>query len=124
MVSDARHFARLFRVELQDLIDDITLLIDRTEKRFEQGEITSYVRLENEAFLQREVDAITKFLGIVDGIDPSIYKCTSDIEADLLEKSRDFVSRLEDPEAVYILLKRKLEKVRKFIVPEDNAPTP
>lgn len=120
----ARHFARLFMVELEDLTEDIKLLIDRTERRFESGEITSYVRLENEAFFKREVDAIEKFMGLVDGIDLSFYKGTSEIEAALLEKSRDYVSRLEDPEAVYVLLQRKLEKVRKFISPGNNDSAP
>lgn len=124
MEHNARHFARLFMVELEDLIEDIRLLIDRTEKRFENGEITPYVHMENKAFLQREVDAIEKFMGLVDGIDLSIYKGTSDIEAAFLEKSRDYVSRLEDPEAVYVLLKRKLEKVRKFISPDNNDSAP
>jgi hypothetical protein len=124
MVSEARHFARLFRVELDDLIEDIQILIDRTEKRFEGGEITPYVRMENEALFRRELDAISKFAGIVDGIDASIYKCTADIEAALLEKSLDFVSRLEDPGAVHVLLKRKLEKVRKFIMPDASASAP
>ncbi len=120
MDQNARHFARLFRVELEDLIEDIKLLIDRTEKRFEGGEITPYVRMENEAFLQREVDALEKFMGIVDGIDLSIYKGTADIESAFLEQSRGFVARLEDPEAVYVLLKRKLEKVRNFLSPGNN----
>ena len=124
MDQNARHFARLFMVELEDLVEDIKLIIDRTEKRFENGEITSYVRMENEAFLQREVDAIEKFKGIVDGIDLSFYKGISDIEAAFLEKSRDFVARLEDPEAVHVLLKRKLEKVRKFISPCNNDTVP
>ncbi len=124
MDQNARHFARLFMVELEDLVEDIKLIIDRTEKRFENGEITSYVRMENEAFLQREVDAIEKFKGIVDGIDLTFYKGISDIEAALLEKSRDYVARLEDPEAVHVLLKRKLEKVRKFISPCNNDTVP
>lgn len=120
MDQDTRHFARLFMVELEDLIEDIRLLMERTEKRFENSEITHYVRMENEAFLQRELDAIEKFKGIVDGIDLSFYKGISDIEAALLEKSRDYVARLEDPEAVYILLKRKLEKVKNFLSPGNN----
>ncbi|OHD20471.1 MAG: hypothetical protein A2Y38_06760 [Spirochaetes bacterium GWB1_59_5] len=124
MDQNARHFARLFRVELEDIIEDIKLLIDRTEKRFENDEITPYVRMENKAFLQREVEAIEKFMALVDVIDLSIYKGTADIEAAFLEKSRDFVSRLEDPEAVYVLLKRKLEKVSKFISPDNNDSAP
>ncbi|MBU1080858.1 MAG: hypothetical protein KKB59_10255 [Spirochaetes bacterium] len=102
-------------------MEDIKLLIEKTERRFENQEITPYVRMENEALLRREYDAFEKFVGIVDGIDASIYKCIPDVEADFLAKSRDLVSRLEDPEAVFVLLQRKLEKVRKFISPDDSA---
>jgi len=121
MSSEARHFLRLFRVELDDLVDEMKLLVDRMESRYASGEISEYVHLENLALYRREIDAFAKFAGIVDGIDPSLYKCTSDIEADLLARSRDYVSRLEDPEAVYILLKRKIEKVGKFISSDDKA---
>ena len=115
MSSEARHFAKLFRVELDDLIDEIGLLVDRMENSYERGELTEYVHLENAAFYKRMSDSLLKFAGIVDGIDPSIYKCMADIEADLLARSRDFTIKLEDPEAVHILLRRKLDKVKKFI---------
>ncbi|PKL25467.1 MAG: hypothetical protein CVV47_05260 [Spirochaetae bacterium HGW-Spirochaetae-3] len=121
MDSETRHFARLFRVELDDLIEEMKLLVERMDKRYANGEITEYVHLENLALFKRELDAFVKFSVIVDGIDPSLYKCTTDIEADLLATSRDYVSRLEDPEAVYILLKRKIDKVGKFISSDDNA---
>lgn len=124
MEANARHFVRLFRVELEDLIEDVRQLMERTETRYQRKEITDYVHLANIAFLQRELDSIVKFSGIVDGIDPSIYKGVSEIESHLLATSRDFVSRLEDPEAVYVLLKRKLEKVRIYISLDGSVSTP
>jgi hypothetical protein len=124
MVSDARHFARLFRVELDDLIQEIQLRVDLNEKRFQCDEITEYVHLENCAVLRREIDALKKFTEIVDGIDPSNYKDTAGIEADMIAKSKDFVSRLEDPAAVSVLLQGKIEKVRSFISSGDSLPTP
>ncbi len=124
MVAGARHFLKLLRVELDDLIEDTKLRIELNDRRFDREDITPYVHLENDAFLKREVDAFGKFIGIIDGIDPSIYKDTSDVEADFLAKSRDSVSRLEDPEAVFILLKRKLDKVRTFISSGDGNPAP
>ncbi|MDX9899798.1 MAG: hypothetical protein RBT62_12840 [Spirochaetia bacterium] len=124
MEANARHFVRLFRVELEDLIEDVRQLMERTETRYQRKEITDYVHLANIAFLQRELDSIVKFSGIVDGIDPSIYKGISEIESHLLATSRDFVSRLEDPEAVYVLLKRKLEKVRIYISLDGSVSTP
>lgn len=124
MVSEVRHFLRVFRVEIDDIIEDLQLLIDQTDKRFEQGEITSYVRMANKALFQRLMESITKYAGIVDGIDASNYKGTSEIAASILDISRDYVSRLEDPEAVYVLLKRKLEKVKVFLSPDDSASAP
>ena len=115
MGSDARHFLRLFRVELDDLIEDIQIRIDINEKRFRDDKITEYVHLENEAVLKRQVGALEKFTEIVDVIDPSNYKDTAGIEADLLVRSSDFVSKFEDTEAVSLLLRRKIEKVRVFI---------
>ena len=115
MGSDARHFARLFRVELDDLIEDIQIRIDHNEKRYRDDKITEYVHLENGAVLQHQIGALKKFVEIVDGIDPSNYKDTAGIEADLIARSRDFVSKFEDTEAVSLLLQRKIEKVRVFI---------
>ena len=122
MVAGARHFLKLLRVELDDLIEDTRLRIELNDRRFDREDITPYVHLENDALLKREVDAFGNFIGIIDGIDPSIYKDTSEVEADFLAKSRDSVSRLEDPEAVFVLLKRKLDKVRIFISSGDENP--
>lgn len=122
MVAGPRHFLKLFRVELDDLIEDTKLRIEMNDRRFDHEEITPYVHIENDALLKREVDAFGKFIGIIDGIDPSFYKCTSDVEADFLAKSKDFVSRREDPETVFLLIKRKLEKVRTFISSGDDDP--
>jgi len=121
-MGEARRFLRLFRVELDDLSEDVQQRLEATERRFERGEITQYVRLANEALYKRELDALEKFAGIVDGIDPSIYNGIADIEAVLLARSRDYVSRLEDPEAVYVLLKRKIDKVKAFISSDDIVP--
>jgi hypothetical protein len=54
-------------------------------------------------------------MGIVDGIDPAIYKDVDEIEAALLDKSKSLVARMEDPEAIYIQLQRKMRKVRMFL---------
>lgn len=121
-MGEARRFLRLFRVELDDLMEDVQHRMDLTERRFEREEITQYVRLANEAILKRELDSLEKFAGIVDGIDASLYKGISAIETALLDRSRDYVSRLEDPEAVYVLLKRKIDKVKAFISSGDIAP--
>ncbi len=120
MGSDARHFARLFRVELDDMIDDIRMRIDINEKRYRDDKITEYVHLENGAVLRQQIDALQKFAEIVDGIDLSNYKDTAGIEEDLLARSREFVSKFEDTEAVGQLLQRKLQKIRTFISSGDR----
>jgi len=114
-VSDTRHFLRVVKVELEDMLDDIRCRIQLNDARFQREDITHYVHDENLAFLNREIEALANFMGIVDGIDPAIYKDVDEIEAALLDKSKSLVARMEDPEAIHIQLKRKMRKVRMFL---------
>jgi len=124
-MSARKHFIRLFKAELEDLAEDLELLEGRYRQRFERAEIGDYVFRENDAFLRRERDSIANFSKIVDGIDPALYKSMTDIEAYLLAKSREQVSSFEDPEAIYILLKRKIDKIHTYLAtdePESDCP--
>jgi len=114
-VSDTSHFIRVLKVELEDLMEDIKHRIQLNDVRFQHEDITHYVHEENMALLNREIDALGNFIGIVDGIDAAIYKDVDEVEAALLANSKNLVARMEDPEAIYIQLKRKMRKVRMFL---------
>lgn len=114
-MSDTSHFIRVLKVELEDLMEDIKHRIQLNDVRFQREDITHYVHEENMALLNREIDALGNFIGIVDGIDATIYKDVDEVEAALLANSKNLVARMEDPEAIYIQLKRKMRKVRVFL---------
>lgn len=119
-MGDIKRFLKLLRVEIDDLKDDLSLRLEMLENRYKRAEITQYVKLANEALFKREFEILEKYATIVDGIDPSFYKDISEAEKALLDLSRNYASRLLEPEAVYILIKRKIEKVKAFIQPDDK----
>lgn len=121
MGNAVRHFLRLLKAELEDLVDDINLLEERYRERFAGEEITPYVFQENEALLMRELDSVVKFSRIVDAIDPGLYKGTADLEKGLAEHARQLVGRYEDPEAVFVFIKRKIDKVHLYLATGDGS---
>lgn len=88
---------------------------ERYRQRYEKSEIGSYVFQENSATLQRELDALENFNTIVDGIDPSVYKGISEMTDSLLARSRELVASHEDPEVIFLLLKRKMDKILHYL---------
>lgn len=115
MANGVRHFKRLIKAELEDLIEDMGLLEERYRERFAGEEITPYVFQENEALLMREIDSINKFIQIVDGIEPTLYKDILGFEADLTARAKDLIDHFDDPEAVYVFIKRKIDKVHRYL---------
>ncbi len=122
-MTDVSHFLRVVKVELEDLVEDIKRRIQLNDLRFQREEITHYVHDGNLALLNREIEALSNYIVIVDGIDAALYKDVDEAESALLEKSKNLVARMEDPEAVYIQLKRKLRKVRMFLSSDAIEPT-
>ncbi|MDX9958125.1 MAG: hypothetical protein AB7T74_02130 [Clostridia bacterium] len=121
MANGVRHFKRLLKAELEDLIEDIGLMEEHYRERFAGEEITPYVFQENEALLMREIDSINKFIQLVDGIDTRLYKDTSGLEADLTARARNLVDHLDDPEAVYLFIKRKIDKVHMYLASGETS---
>jgi hypothetical protein len=122
MANGVRHFKRLLKAELEDLIEDIGLLEEHYRERFAGEEITPYVFQENEALLMREIDSINKFIQIVDGIDTRLYKDTLGFEADLTARAKDLIDHFDDPEAVYLFIKRKIDKVHMYLAAGETLP--
>lgn len=121
-MSSRKHFLRLLKAELEDLSEDIELLELRYRVRYDSSQIGEYVFRENDAFLRREKDSIANFSKIVDGIDPALYKSVTELEAHLMDRSRELVASFEDPEAIFILLKRKIDKIHTYMAEGATAP--
>ena len=115
MPTNTDHFLRLLKVELQDLVEDIQDLDEHLQHRLEDEEISEYGFKENDAFFRRELDSLTKFRNLVDGIKHGDYKDTGAMTSDLLGKLERSTAESGDPEAVLGLVSRKFRKLEDYL---------
>ena len=109
-------FISIFRIELQDLEDDISDLLEILEKRKESHEITNYVYMENKGVLLNEFSGVKEVLDTLGDIDAYQYQSA---EAMITDVKRMLDQRIEDcafPEVVHSLVQRKFEKVRAYVM--------
>ncbi len=115
------YFLKIFKAELEDLLEDLKAVEERYKTRFSSAEITNYVLLENEALLSREEESIRRLLASIDGLNPSQYKSIKEIVEELDAIVREFITDKEYPAAVHRLLRRKMDKVLSYVM-ADEAP--
>jgi hypothetical protein len=107
-------FLTMLKEEIEESLDNIQYLADSYERKFKNGEITNYVYNENEAFLAQEIAGLRRFLAFIASISPDV-KTPEDIViliGDVIKKkTKDY----EDPEAVYRIVNKKLEKTLRYL---------
>ncbi len=112
-------FLKILSVELEDLKEDLQFLIDMAERRRSSGELTNYVFLENLGVLRGEIKAVERLAEELARVDPEGF---ASVEQLLAHLERIFHQRCEDfqfPEAVCPLIKRRMEKIRAYMLTDD-----
>lgn len=104
-------FIKILKAELEDLREDIAIAEGRYADRFARQEITEYVYKENDALFRKETDSLNRFIQAVDAIDVSLYTSVRGVAEALESLVKDTVEGFEDPEAIYLFVSRKLQKV-------------
>jgi len=103
------------RVELQDLEGDVTDLLEICQRKKDNREITNYVYLGNKGLLLREIAGIKSLVQGLDELDAGKFSSRQEmfreIDRRILEKTREG----DYPEAVYSLVKRRLDKIVKYL---------
>ncbi|MDR1929133.1 MAG: hypothetical protein LBQ44_00750 [Treponema sp.] len=114
-MSDDRtkRFLALLKEEIEDNLGSIQYLVQSYDRKFKGGEITNYVYSENGAFLAQETAGLKKFLCFLDSISPE-GKTAEDVVLLVKEAVKQKSREYEDPEAVYGIINRKLEKSLRF----------
>ena len=110
-----RKYLDILRIEVEDLIEDIGLIVNEYKRRKDRGEITDYVFLENLAVLHNELLGVDDMMEMLDSVDPEDYSNLDDLVADIEIKIRKKIENSHLAEALYPLVKRKLEKVSKYL---------
>jgi hypothetical protein len=110
-----KKYLSILRIEVQDLIEDIGLIVEEYKKRKERGEITNYVFLENLAVLLHEIRGVNNLVEVLDGVDPDSYSDLEEMVRDIEQRLRGRITDSNLEEALFPLVKRKLEKVTKYV---------
>jgi hypothetical protein len=109
-------FISIFRIELEDLGEDINDLLAILEKRRDSQEITNYVYMENKGTLLNEIACVHELLDSMRTIDANKYES---VEAMMAEVRNMLNQRIRDcafPEVVHSLVQRKFEKVSTYVI--------
>jgi hypothetical protein len=111
-----RRFLGILKVELEDLEDDIEDLLELCQRRKDHSEITDYVYQENKTLLLNEIAALKSLVHGLDGLDTGRFATQQQMiqEVDRLIRTRARESAF--PEAVYSLVKRRLDKVAQYLL--------
>jgi hypothetical protein len=109
-------FISIFRIELEDLEEDINDLLEILEKRKDGREITNYVYMENKGVLLNEISCVEELLDSISTIDPYQYESVEAMIAEVKKMLYQKIRNSDFPEAVHNLVQRKFEKVRAYIL--------
>jgi len=110
-----RKYLKLLAIELEDLQRDVALLMKETEERMQRGEISHYVCFENMAVMRNEVLDIESVAELLGEFRPDDYPDLDALVADLQRRFRERLQEFGFPEAAMSLIRRKLDKVARYI---------
>ena len=109
-------FLSILKIELEDLEQDLVSLEDSYRQKWEEDKISNYVFLENMAVLREELTGIHKILGDLTTVNSSSFSNIDEFIEHILTIIKENRKNIDLPEGVYRLLRRKIMKVRNFIL--------
>ena len=112
MDSDNDKYLKILKLELNNLIDDVSALIDYEKTLHENQQHSNYVYLENLVVLK---DEIMGFQGILHELDNTFFQFDkSNITEELTMFIKSYVNKHGYPMAIYELIKRKIDKIEEI----------
>jgi hypothetical protein len=115
MPGTAELFLVMFHAEMKSSLEDAEDLVSVYKKRFNKDEITSYVYNENEAFLAQEMAGIRGIIAQIEDFSAGDYQSAEDTAAVIENRVHEKAELFENPEAVYRLVHRKIQKILAYI---------
>ena len=115
MQNKMRKFLKIFKVELEELEDELIMFGEMHKQREQSGEITTYVFRENMNLIKNEISGLQEIIRSVDGLVPTKYKSFEEMIEDLDRKIKERLRESEHADASYELVRRKLKKVHTYI---------
>ena len=109
-------FISIFRIELEDLREDINDLIEILERRKDCQEITNYVYMGNKGILLNEIASVEDLLDSISTIDAYQYESVEEMIADVHQMIDTRIQERDFPEVVHDMVQRKFDKVCKYVI--------
>jgi hypothetical protein len=109
-------FINIFKLELEDLEEDIGDLLEVLKQRRDSQEITNYVYMGNKGVLLNEISCVRELLDTLSTIEPYQYESVEAVVAAVKEMLDQRIRDCAFPDAVHHLVQRKLEKVCSYIL--------
>lgn len=107
-------YLNALKVELQDVIEDVEMMMDLCRKRQKSGEITNYVRWQNTALFTREIKGLAALSSALDTIDPGRYETQDEMVRDINQIFEEKILKYDFPPVINALAQRKLDKVSRY----------
>jgi hypothetical protein len=108
-------FIRILNSELDDLAEDIEQLMGTYKERYEKGEISNYVYLENNALLKNEISCLKNFAQLTMHIELDRFETLEELYAFV---EMEFKRQLKEgcyTHAIEGVVERKLQKVLNYV---------
>jgi len=115
MLKKREAFLKILYIELEDLNEDISILIEECEKKHCNEEISNYVFLENLAVLKNELFGVKSFLDDVKNIDPVNYENLNLLIEDLTSILEKRIHEKGIAHSIVNLIERKMNKVKTYV---------
>lgn len=111
MINVIKNFIAILKLEIEDLQADLELLIAENQRKKDEGKITDYVYMENDALYRHELQATKTFQSILENVNPDQFKQLEDLTNYLRDTFREggYVR------AINICIERKIRKVTRYV---------
>ncbi len=116
MSKAAAHTIGLIRLELQDLQEDLRIMEQTGLERYKNLEITEYVMKENNALFEGEILALKSLEKLLTQEKWKNYTDTELLLGDFEAEAVHHLNHHQYALAVHQIIKRKLAKVRDFLM--------
>lgn len=118
MESKKKKFLEILKIELEDLVLDMEFSKEVLTNRLKEREITEYVFLENLGLLKKEILCIERIKQMLMESDRDI-KSVDELRDVIDEYFKDKLKGAGFPNAVFLLISRKLDKISKYMMIDD-----
>jgi len=115
MKQKIEKFFKILNIELEDLEEDISILVEEYKQKRDKDEISSYVFLENACVLKEELYGIKRIVDSLKDIAVENYKNINDIVDDIHKLIKEQTKLYLMNGCIAAVIERKISKVLEFM---------